>query len=216
MSIEDFIEIDGNEDESLTLPELPKAGDKLVTKSYSRTDMLWGEWLDWNQYADGYKEAADRVVATINGLPHEDRLLCPIIFLYRHYVELKLKEIVLALDRLGETEIDPKLFIKHDLMLFWSYIRKHLDCIREKPDHSILNPTGLLIKELSELDPDSMHFRYSVNKKFEKMPVPYCLDIKHFSKTMELINQGLAYIEGGIDWEKEGRSLEAEFYADMY
>jgi hypothetical protein len=32
---------------------------------------------------------------------------------------------------------------------------------------------------------------------------------------MELINQGLAYIEGGIDWEKEMRSQEAEYFGYM-
>jgi hypothetical protein len=101
-------------------------------------------------------------------------------------------------------------------MQLWSYIRKHLNCIREKPEYSVLDATGTLIKELSKLDPDSMHFRYLVNTKFEKITIPYCLDIKHFSKTMELINQGLSYIEGGIDWEKEVRSQEAEYYSDMY
>ena len=55
----DTIDIDEmNEVESFPVPELPKPGDKLVTESHSRTDMLWGEWLDWNQYADGYKESA--------------------------------------------------------------------------------------------------------------------------------------------------------------
>ena len=204
-------------EEEAAFPEIryPKAGDQLITESHVGDDMLWGEWLDWSQYADAYKEGADRLVETLTGMAYEDRLLCPIIFMYRHYVELKLKELVLALDGLGGTQIPEKDFIKHNLLLFWNYVKTHMNCIKGKADCSILDSLGSLIKQLSDLDPDSMHFRYSVDKQFAKMAVPSRLDVKHLKYMMKVISNGFGYIEGGIDAEKEGRAIEAEFYSDV-
>src|SRR4051794_33094186 len=52
----------------------------------------------WSHHADAFKEMADlaldRYEANVRG-PHNDKLLSPVLYSYRHCLELKLKDIVL-------------------------------------------------------------------------------------------------------------------------
>ena len=63
--------------------------------------------LNWTDdalelYVIGYKHAADNLVAQIvNGDPYQDALVFPICFLYRQYIELRLKEIIKSGDNWG-------------------------------------------------------------------------------------------------------------------
>jgi len=43
---------------------------------------------NWSFFADGYKLAADMLVDQAEGNPPEDCLIAPILFLYRHWVDL--------------------------------------------------------------------------------------------------------------------------------
>lgn len=195
----------------------PEPGDTLIKESGDKT--LYADWMagNWYFYPDGYKEAADRLVDQIqeNWAP-DDRLICPIIFLYRHFVELKLKAIVIELDRLSGTEMPDGQFTKHELRQLWSYVKSHLNCIRDgELDKQISNILDKLIKDLADLDPDSMHFRYPHNKKFEEMKLPYSLSMGNFKDVMEGLKNGLALIEAGIDLEKEARALDAELQAEV-
>lgn len=59
-------------------------------------------------YALAYKEGADRLVESLveNGYAHH-KLVLPIIFLYRHYVELHLKELILEGKKLLDSLLIP-------------------------------------------------------------------------------------------------------------
>src|SRR5262249_21334416 len=144
----------------------------------------------------------------------EDRMILPIIFMYRHYVELKLKHIIIELDRLSGTKLSPKKFGNHNLNSLWSYVVAQQACIRGELDREIMDSTTNLINELNALDPDSMHFRYATDKeRMNAMPLPHCLSITHFKEGMEKLRHGLGYVEGGIDSETEGRANDADFAA---
>jgi len=149
--------------------------------------------------------------------PWDDQLVNPVIFLYRHFVELKLKEIILELDSLGSTEVSETTFMKHDLMNLWAYLKNHLDCIRA-PIHNrqIIPSLDSLLSELHKMDPDSYHFRYAVDRKWQPVNVPRCLSVAHFKETMDVINHGLNYLQCGIEIELDTRREEAQFMADNY
>lgn len=171
------------------------------------SDLLSGNWYF---YAHGYKQAADLLVDTLTGEPPQDSLILPIVFLYRHFVELKLKDIILSLDRLCGSEM--KDVGTHDLLPLWAYLKDHLNCLRDEPGNTEIIPAlEKLIKELSSLDANSYHFRYAHDKKFSKeMPLPRSLNMKHFKETMEKIHNGLRYIEAGIDLEREARIIDTD------
>jgi hypothetical protein len=48
----------------------------------------------WCLYAAGYKRAAELLIQQVRTTYEANTLIFPIIFLYRHYVEVTLKEII--------------------------------------------------------------------------------------------------------------------------
>ncbi len=177
------------------------------------TDLMAGRW---SIYADGYRRAADALVDRVEGEPPDDIFLLPIVFLYRHFVELTLKDLFLRLVSLCHIGIDPKRVTTHKLIPLWEFVKAHLNCIREEMhDKEIVPALDKLIRELSDLDPDSMHFRYAVDKEFAEMVLPRSLSMDHLKSTMEKIYNGFAYIEAGIDMEWDARDFDAELRAEV-
>lgn len=78
-------------------PELPSAQDKIFSTSedwWNKACLALGHDR-WSIYAIGYKDAADLLVDNIegNGRQH-DFLVYPIVFLYRQYLELAIKDVI--------------------------------------------------------------------------------------------------------------------------
>jgi hypothetical protein len=111
----------------------------------------------------GYREAADlifrRLVEDRGGC---DTLVYPLVFLWRHAIELQLKNIV---DRgqilLDEEATYPK---HHGLREVWKMAVKVIEELHEEDNGEIDNVTRV-IEELCALDPDSAGFRYHQTKK---------------------------------------------------
>lgn len=79
----------------------------------------------WEIYAIGYMRAADILVARVLESQHElDFLIYPIVFLYRHYLELRLKELIVAGREL--LDLPPDLRQVHRLDVLWVSCRKIL------------------------------------------------------------------------------------------
>ncbi|HUS11985.1 MAG TPA: hypothetical protein VMZ30_16085 [Pyrinomonadaceae bacterium] len=189
----------------------PRLTDTLVDEGGGKpaktlfTDLMAGRW---SIYADGYRRAADALVDRVEGEAPDDAFLLPIVFLYRHFVELTLKDLLLRLVSLCDIVIDPKQITTHKLMPLWKLVRAHLNCIRpEMHDEEIVPALDKLITELSGLDPDSMHFRYAADREFANMVLPRSLSMEHLRSTMEKIYNGFAYIEEGIDMEWDNRAF---------
>ena len=202
-------------------PEIhyPKTTDTLIEAGGGKaaktlfTDLMAGKW---SIYAHGYKRAADELVDKVEGEAPDDVLILPIVFLYRHYVELTLKDLILRLVSLCGLHIEPKQITGHKLPPLWELAKQHLHCVKEEmQDKEVVPALDKLIGELQDLDPDSMHFRYAVDKDFAEMVLPRSLSMKHLKETMEKIRNGFSYIEAGIDMEWEARAFDAELRAEV-
>ncbi len=71
------------------------------------------------------------------------------------------------------------------------------------------------MKELDGLDPDGERFRYPVDKRSQITELPESLGIKNLKDTMEKIGNAFGRIDGGIEYETEGRALDAELETEM-
>jgi hypothetical protein len=130
--------------------------------------------LNWSHdvlelYILGYKEAADRLVAQVNERPsHQDSLVFPICFLYRQYIELRLKEVIhtgrLLLDDQGTFPQHHK--ISHLWEVAAGILKKVFAEDSDPPDLSI---AAHVVGEFSKLDPDSFAFRYPTDKHGGKL-----------------------------------------------
>ena len=139
-------------------------------------DVMWdyrafyGDDLSWERYTDSYKNVADRLVKWYGEEHREDSLVYPIMFLYRHYLELQLKSLL------------RKLFLFHGLQCsypqthklddLWCTVRQLMEeiCPQDTEDNKHIEAR---IKEFSQIDPDSESFRYpdrKRNPRFENVP----------------------------------------------
>jgi hypothetical protein len=121
---------------------------------------------DFSGYAKGYKDAADFIV---NGAIQNDRsytfnvayLIFPVVFLYRQYIELCLKEVILLGTHLnGEKHGFPT---HHRIDEIWKHARPYLEGVSPKGSRDELDALGVCIQEFCSLDPDGMAFRYPVD-----------------------------------------------------
>ncbi len=188
-----------SEDSSLDKPEFPwpQKGDQLF-----KADTDW--WLNagidnWNQdfhaYAEGYKRAADIVVEHVTANPRGGRdpidyLVFPIVFLYRQYIELRLKEIILIGNRLEDREQGfPK---HHRIDELWKHARPILERYSAKKDD--LDIVEACIAELAKIDPDSDTFRYPVDRQGKKSieAEQLLINLRHLQKVMERLGSFLS------------------------
>ncbi len=145
------------------IPEirLPQSGDLLFTES---GDFWMNACLDWYSdptelYVVGYKEAADHLidcVASREGTA--DSLVFPIVFLYRQYLELRLKELLHAGRRLLDWEEEDTH--GHELSSLWPPVRKILEEVWPEGEKQHLVVLDSLFKQFEEVDPGSTTFRY--------------------------------------------------------
>lgn len=142
----------------------------------------------FDDYAVGYKKAADLLITGMGMEQSRDAYLSyPVMFLYRHYLELRLKEIVIGLKELGSLSADfdrynlwPQLpayrnyqVLGHRLTFFWDRMLAYwLGAIEAGLVTGIVleeleakyDIIGKRIKELGEIDRSSVVFRYPVDK----------------------------------------------------
>ncbi len=131
------------------------------------------EELDPELYARGYHEAA-RLVAdfSIRSPNYHDYLALPIVFLYRHSIELYLKRIIPAAADLVHQKVTKNekknLNTSHNLLILWKMLEPRLRSMHEQ-DASYFGEVqtaaiGAYIKQLSQIDPGASSFRYATAK----------------------------------------------------
>jgi len=154
---------------SLSIPKVnwPKAGDEpfLASKNPRHEARLDMTYRTFGVYALAYKEAADCVVACAirrrTRYPNFD--MFPIGFLYRHYLELVLKEIICCGRRCSLEEA--RISREHNLSRLWKEARPVFE--EFWPDQH-LHELALVencISEFQKFDESSQGFRYPTDSK---------------------------------------------------
>lgn len=111
-------------------------------------------------YADGYKEAGDLLVAEAQE-SHMllDSLVYPIVFLYRHWLELSLKRLIGLASILREQPVCVPS--THKLDRLWVSLKSELRSIDTGTSETDLVVIGACVEQFSSVDPSSTGFRYS-------------------------------------------------------
>lgn len=133
--------------------------------------------IDFNAYAVGYKQAADFLVERVKRTRrHQDTLVYPIAFLYRQYIELRLKELI----RIGSYLLDIPLSDKkqtHEIFFLWKNCRNILEQIHPNENKEDFSEIENYIQQYAQIDPQSTAFRYPTDKKGE----PSLKGLKHIN-----------------------------------
>jgi len=171
------------------LPEipLPSNSDELFgpAPDWQHNAVLGQAAKDWPAYGDGYLGAARRLADSVLADRHEqDLLVFPIAFLYRQYVEIRLKEILLASEEL--TGKAPVVRPTHDLRALWAEVEPVIRREWPKADPQPLSNAARLVLDFSKQDPLSFSFRYPVDKKGAPVVRGQALvNLRQLAETME-------------------------------
>ena len=177
---------------------------------------------DLHIYARAYQEAATALVEVFRAKRYySDAEACPIVFLYRHAVELYLKTILLwggGLVRLqtGETLDLDRMFQHHEFKFLLPNVRKVFEaagwatCCEAATRYGALAEIEAIIMEIEEIDPNSFAFRYPVDRKgVAPLPEQFHFNVVALGKDLDLLLRAL-------DGAAEGVYEQFQFLAREY
>lgn len=156
----------------------PKRGDNpFMIKEGDRTSPVWVslEWLasvgaDDTIYAEAFKISADKLVSLLsqesNKIP-SDMYFMPITYLYRHSLELKLKEIINLGLRLQLIELDDEVsevLTRHGLIKLWKHARIVIEKYWPDSRKKDVSSAAGIIQSFHNIDKSGQSLRYSKNK----------------------------------------------------
>ncbi|MCY9456810.1 hypothetical protein [Bacillus inaquosorum] len=127
-------------------------------------------------YSSNFKESADKLILSHEGSKNHsiDNAIIPIIYLYRHSMELCLKAILYKSyinRKLDREKIQSKLN-SHNLEKLWDKLTNELNeyysFTKDSRSKQQLRIIKDLILELNNFDPGSINFRYPFDKKLEE------------------------------------------------
>ena len=168
----------------------PQKGDKLFRPDKDWWNNACLNYLpdDWELYVIGYKHAAEVLVAYIvEKHSEQDTLVFPIVFLYRQYLELRLKRLITDGSQLLDVEKDfPKT---HELGNLWGDCKKILSKLEPKIPKEDLEAVEDAIKQFTNIDPSSETFRYPIHKDGRRLLPPEIkyINLRNLAEVMDKI-----------------------------
>ena len=146
----------------------------------------------------GFKEAGDLLVEKAREDDYYSSILIyPIMFCYRHSLELALKYIITTYGRAAGVPPNTK---EHDLARLWPHCRGVIEYFHPKNDDPALDAVEACIAEFAKIDPGSDTFRYATTSKGRPITINLPpVDLLQLRDTMEAIHNCFAGTDGYID-----------------
>lgn len=168
-----------------------------------------------HKYKHGYWRGARLLVQHAIEYPRDQEYLAyPIIFLYRHHIELALKNIVEMVPGLVGRALKPleeKSMKSHKLDELWKNVKQICDEIQDpnwgKLDTADLEGIDDYIRQLCELDPYSESARYRTSKKgFPCFRENTPINLQQFDEMMNRLADWLDTLDMAISHVEEVRA----------
>jgi len=169
------------------------------------------------RYVSGYKEAGDRLVQSLmRNSRHLDLVVYPTVFLYRHYLELRLKQLI----REGSHLLEKPFVLRkqHRLDALWYECKSLLKQIEPKVADQEIAELEACIIEFHTIDPLSMAFRYHVDTKDNPSLPPDLryINIPNLAKVMAKIDSFLDAVYMTISVALDRKQEMEEAFKDYY
>jgi len=227
---------EGMDAERCAAPAVPHKGDKLFR----------GDLRDWKNnaclrqgdeyaYREGYRRGAHLLVQAVGETAtDQDLLVYPIVFLYRHHIELALKTIISRTPYLIErplTKAETDHLSQHRLDWLWQDFKPMAAAITKVAGWDDLPQDDVegiddYIRQLHKVDPRSYSLRYAHSKGGNpSLPTGLThINVRHFGELMERLANYLYGLEAATGYlqdlkhemEAEMASEMAEYYNDYY
>ena len=206
----------------------PKKGDSpFLVKAVEPNSPTWASlhWLaslkvDDSFFAKAFKEAGDKIVKELSrgdDSQHPDMFFMPIAYLYRHSLELKMKEVVRLGIRLELLKEDKKLsdvLGGHSLHQLWNFVRRVAQAYWPDGSQNDLNATERIVQELHNIDKSGQSLRYSkdLTGKGILERLPDSVQLTHLQDVFQAIFNFLDGCEAGLNHAIEMRNEMLDYY----
>ena len=147
----------------------PERGHRFFEFERTRSDAYTWMRPSLSEYGYMYRHSSERLIdlaCTAPGLLNVHAI--PAVFLFRHFIELSLKDMISAARFLDEQP--PGFPDTHHLAQLWSELRTLLGRVGGEgagQDAALLGIVGEMITELDTVDPESIAFRYPRGRRRE-------------------------------------------------
>lgn len=182
-----------------------------------------GDWLptgadNFFKLSEGYRMTAQNIYEKIKELElfYKPFMANAMIFCFRQFIELRLKELHYFGAKFSGIKED---FQKtHDLIaLFDDFEKEIIPCLNPNYDKKLFQAVRKLIIEFNSLDPQSMSFRYPVDKELNPSHALSNFDIDNFKDVMDKLSNFFDIWRQEIDIiESYHEELEKEFLSSLW
>jgi len=163
---------------------------------------------DLGLYVDGFYRAANILVDSLDKGEPSNILVYPICFLYRHFIEIALKEIIARCERLECSDESIKT-LNHNLEELLKTADKMIIKHSPTPFSEVVKQT---IREFYDVDPNSDFFRYHTSKNGDRfLPNHDVIGLGNLKEKMSVVHDEL---KGAIIGLGEYLNIEAEIKAE--
>lgn len=187
----------------------PRKGEKLFRGDLPGREKNSCLTRDEYAYSEGYRRGARVLVqAAVEAAGDHGPLVYPIVFLYRHYIELVLKRIIrqspYLIDR-ALTDAELKHLKRHRLDDLWRDFKPMAGTISRAAGWDELRPDDVegiedYVRQITEIDPDSYSLRYAHSQKGDpSLPKDFMhINLRHFGEVMERMADYLDGLEVAV------------------
>lgn len=208
----------------------PMKGDNpFLVKAIDPNSPTWASihWLsslnfDDSFFGSAFKEAGDKIIKELSrgeDWQPPDQFFLPIAYLYRHGLELKLKNLIRMGMELNYIESGDNVLTTlkfHNLHQLWNYVRIIIEKSWPEGQKKDINAAGRIIQEFHKIDKSGQNLRYSEdksgNKTLEKLPK--FVQLTHLQDVINAVFNFLDGCEAGLDHELETRNDMKDYYCD--
>ena len=183
---------------------------------YNRAMLMHGCGDRWVVYAEGYKEAADRLVIGIeSGAHYQDFLVYPILFLYRHFLEVAIKGHIRACQKLlgicppkrPKREDKAQMAAAaqgHDLESLWAYLLDRVYQLHPQQAPEVMDQATRVIAAFHQHDAGGDAARYPVGLGGAvNLSGLSEVNLRQLREDMVLAAEAITQIDGIIDYEMD-------------
>ena len=188
------------------LPEhWPRSGDKLFVQASLGLDANLSTFRGERLYRmkKAFKTSADMLVSQSEENTHErSNLVWPIVFCYRQYIELSLKDMIAAHGSKVVPQIKPN-WVDHTLLPLWKSYKRLIEATLVETsvdDLPEITAVEACIQQFNQIDEGSYTFRYPTDTEGNQTNIPLrSIDLWHLRNVMEGIYLYLDATESVLD-----------------
>lgn len=172
----------------------------------SRLPKLNNKWLF---YGEGYRQASELLEMQILEIDrsNQDFLIYPYCYLIRHYIEIRLKEIIDEGNKVNNAPIDPSKG-GHDLSILWKKSQVSLEGVWLDQFKEAPKEVSDFINEFHSIDIKSDNFRYPIDKAGqETLSGINEINFKNLADIFQKVKDYLDGVTDGIAIVKENNGL---------